>query len=245
MQYIIPDKLDDSLPDLLKLVDKIDTMRQKFPHKIDNFPDARRMALNNCYSFLTSSIFIMNLISKVYNRTINHLEFARMIGLTQGNLNTVLDNLEIHTRHSCLLHFQFQIENLFRNLLKALAKDSKYGFYNISSKLLESITIEERIQKRDELQIPALIRNSLHSNGTHFGPNKNFFLEGISFVFENGRIINCASWSHIYLSFKNVINIIEQILFSHEIAGIKTAIKDNFAWENAGVKCEFLDANSE
>ncbi|MBK8424804.1 MAG: hypothetical protein IPL27_01960 [Lewinellaceae bacterium] len=185
---------------------------------------------------------MMNIVNKVSKGILPPKVFTEIIDLEEGDLRKVMEDMFLMTKMSIVPLFQFQIENMLRNILLHLDPEaSVVSYYKICEKLIHSITINDKEELITCLQIPAKIRNSLHSNGIYkrMSPKEpeiaKYYLEGVEFKFENGKGINCAGSGHIYLSFDKTLDIVDGILDSPEVSSIKTEIKDQWAWENRGL----------
>jgi hypothetical protein len=224
----------------LTLSEKIYSIKEKHIPGKSSVPDARRVGLMNCYQFITSNVFILNIVSKVEMGEINAGNFRKIINLEEGDLEEALSDIFVLTKFNILPLIQFQIENMLKNILLHLQPSNKIkGYYNICNALLKIVTINHKTEKLEELQIPAYIRNSLHSNGIHDNIRHQtpqiFIIDKVEFRFEHDCVINCAGHGHIYLSLDNTFNIIDEILGTTEIGSIKTEIKDNFSWDKKGI----------
>jgi hypothetical protein len=195
-------------------------------------PDARRMALMNCYLFVSSTFFQINILSRLETREISAEVFKRLIGLVEGDLRKAVEGIESTAKMALPTLCLFQLENLFRNLLRALGVQPPKGYYNLCKELLARVSVDDPGQKLKELQIGAYIRNSSHANGVHHNRHERtliFLLRGVEFRFYDGSVIMCAGWGHLFLALIRTFEIVEEILSSPEVASIPEPIRDEFS----------------
>ena len=129
--------------------------------------DARRHALEQGRSITNAFLAIVNILSAGDERRV---DFGALIGIVHGDTQTAANTLDNIGRASFVTLFQFKVETLFKNLLVNLGlTDPPQGYYNIIQELLSRVSINEKARIQQILEVPALIRNSLHSNGVHYG----------------------------------------------------------------------------
>ena len=76
-----------------------------------------------------------------------------------------------------------------------------------------------------------MIRNSLHSNGFHYGYRGSSFqaqVDGLMFQFDHGKQVECAGWWHIIHALNAVAAIIEEILNAPAIKALPDPVYNNF-----------------
>lgn len=221
--------------------------------QIENYPklDARGLGIMNCARIVQVAFMIMHLVfncssssdperDRIITTTDNPereklIFVSKLLGLSSPtNLGPGVSDIEIFTKLSLVPLFQFQVENLFKNLLRELGESNiPSQYYRIVKKLLEVLDIEDIATKLDILSIPANIRNSLHANGIHHGRAVVVDVNGISYSFQDGKKVSCAGWLHITNIFHAVVDIIEEILHSSKVRAIEGPIKDQYSWEEA------------
>jgi hypothetical protein len=224
----------------LMLASKVHSIKEKHTPGKSPVPDARRMGLMNCYQFITSNLFIMNFVTKVAHGQISGDEFRRIVNLESGDIGKALSDIFTTAKMNLLPLVQFQIENMLRNILVHIDPTTNLkGYYKICKTLLDRVSISNKADKLVSLQIPAYIRNSLHSNGVHenefHSPSVSYFIQGVEFKFEHEKNINCAGTGHIYLALDNAFDVVDEMLGTSEIKLITTEIRDKFAWANKGI----------
>lgn len=215
------------------VADNLNVLAERFGHLRDQLGysmlDARSHALHEGRNITQASLAIVNILSAGEKKTI---DLPRLIGLTQGTLQVAADMLDNTSRQMLLTLLQFKVETLFRNVLVGLGvTDPPQGYYRLTEKLLDSITAADKTRTRAVLQVPALIRNSLHSNGYHHGfqgSSTSIELDGERFDFIDGQQVECAGWKHIILAFMAVLTIVEEILLTPEVQGLADPMVDQF-----------------
>ena len=190
--------------------------------------DGRLTFLRNIISLSRSTVVFLYL----FHRCGANDRFAmEVFGLTsQESIGPQIRNTNKYVKLSWCTQFQFQIENLFRNILKELRESVPAGYWNISQKLVKSLGMQDRIYCQQVLNILAFIRNSQHANGTHFGYKEQdtiIKVDGVPFEFRHGAVIQCATWDHIAHAWLNVLSILRQIYNNERVLEIRE-VPDRF-----------------
>ena len=234
MTLNLPATAEDCAARLVTLAAAIQNRVNSYSHQD---LDARRVALVNCRSFLGYAAMIMNLLSHQEQGRIAESDFRGLIGLSNGPTETAVKDLVKISRLSLVLLFQFQIENLFKNLLLALgiASDPP-DYYQILKKILGELQLPDIQRKHDTLYVLAMIRNSLHSNGIHTRSPKKVTIAGVAYVFEKDKKVSCAGWGHIIHAAEAGLDIVYEILDDKRITALPAPVKDSYAWEIAAQK---------
>jgi hypothetical protein len=138
-----------------------------------------------------------------------------------------------------LLETQFQAETLFKNILREFGSPAtKQGYYNIAEAVLLATGIPNPKDKLKILNVPALMRNSMHANGIHHGWKGTSTIElidGIEFRFEDGKRVQCGNWVHIITALTATMQIVEEVLASQAVTSLKL-IPDTYAVELAAAQ---------
>lgn len=203
--------------------DRVNTLYQRIADIRDRYPsfiDARRVNLNNVMVAANASIAILRLLDWVARAgedvLIHELRLAK-----PEYIKPVAEDLLRASRLFLLLESQFQVEALFRNLLRALGWTTQtIGYYNVANELLAAAGLPNPNAKLRVLNVPALMRNSMHSNGIHQGWKNTDTIEvidGLEFRFEHGKPVHCGSWYHIVTALSAGFNIIDELLMSPPI----------------------------
>lgn len=229
--YIKESSYKDHAKCIKSLVDTCTTIIDK--HKYSD-EDIRTIAFANIRSIGCSSILITNLLdSWTIGDEIIRQSIPQLIGLTEVTEKSVKlarESLQKTTKLSLILLSQFQIENFLHRVANAIGCTLKgNGFYNKISNLITFLGLD--INLVDELNVPALIRNSLHSNGIHRAyKNKDFEinLDGVDYEFIHAKKVSCASMPHIAHALENSVRILDQILDHKKIKDYKNEINDEY-----------------
>jgi len=206
--------------------------------------DARRMAFGNLYRpCLTNPVLLFNLINNLGKEP--RLDtFAKLTGLEQeiNNRENALWDIVLFVLTNTILMFQFQVENLFQNLWRELGEQEERSFIKLSEKLLTKLGFSDVAEKMKRIKTLAYIRNSLHNNGVHNGPDYNFGINttltkgdtnvnvDASFAFVRDRPVTCCGPMHILGLSAGIIEIVKDVIESEKIRTIPGPIRDRFAW---------------
>ncbi len=205
---------------VLALYQRIGEVRDDHGHDED---DARHVCLNNIMMAANASVSTLRLLH--WAKQGGDGVLIQALGLTRPDyINLVAEDLLRASRLHLLVEFQFQVETLFRDIMLVLEQHpGKTGFYNLASELLQIIEIGDGDAKLRLLNVPALMRNSMHTNGIHHGHRSEDTVEvidGIEFRFDHGKRVQCGSWYHIAAALTGSINVIDDILSAPRLAGL-------------------------
>jgi hypothetical protein len=211
---------------LAEIAQRLDEIRAKGSYLSS---DARYRALLEAKTIVNVTLATINILALGEEHKVN---LASLIGLVKGTTQAAANDIDNVTRASVVTLFQFKIETLFKNLLINLGMiEPPQGYYNIKHELFKRITLKDKERKEQSLEVLALIRNSLHSNGYHFGYKAScsrIELSGEIFMFEHTKQVNCAGWKHITCAINWTLTVIEEILDSPEICQLKSPLSDTF-----------------
>jgi hypothetical protein len=233
--------------------------------------DARQIALNGmqidisvCCNWINTLINLNHLSKTQYGDNwkpeyLNMIETA--LRVDESEVSSAIPVIEKHMidylRNTLTTKLHFKIENLFKNILKALDCKPPYGFTRISNQMLREAEIssketevasknealinifpglrnimlarEREATPKDILKVLACMRNSLHTNGIHTEDDLFCSIDGDDFKFHKNKPVTCASWPHIVKIIKANITILESVLFSTRVLNLREEIKDMFA----------------
>jgi hypothetical protein len=197
--------------------------------------DARRANLNNIMMAANAAMATLRLLE--WAKREGEAVLVQALGLAKPEyINPVAEDLLRSSRLFLLIESQFQIETLFRNILLAAGRlADKQGFYNISKDVLAFAVLPDEAAKLRVLNVTALMRNSMHSNGVHHGWKGTGTLEtidGIEFRFEHGKRVQCGSWYHIVTALTASIEIVNKVLSAGPVASI-AEIPDRYSQQKA------------
>ena len=193
MPFVNPDSTFGLQADRVNaLYQRIADIRDRY----SSFSDARRVNLNNVMIAANASIAILRLLDWASRG--GEAILIQELRLTKPEyINAVAEDLLRSSRLFLLVESQFQVEALFRNALIALGRTTiKIGYYNVANDLLGAVGLPNSDAKLHVLNVPALMRNSMHSNGIHQGWRGTDTIEvirGLEFRFEHGKPVHCGS----------------------------------------------------
>jgi hypothetical protein len=134
---------------------------------------------------------------------------------------------------SLVLLGQFQVENCLRNIGMALGNEmSGTGFFAIAQPVLKHVGLGHYL---NILNVGALIRNSLHSNGIHHGYKRSdtvVDVDGVCYEFIQGQRVQCADWEHIAHALDASVSVLEEVFNTAAVSSISDIV-DEYAWEMA------------
>lgn len=193
--------------------------------------DARGHALEECRAIGNSALMIVQVLRAGEER---RADIGKLVGFVSGELRLVRVILDETARIYLVMLFQFKLETLWRNLLRELGvTDLRQGYYNMLSKLFANVPVADSDgSKFNALQVPALIRNSLHSNGYHYGYKGTSYhieVDGLMYNFEEGAQVQCAGWYHIINALNRATSVVEEILSAPTIRALPDPVYNDFA----------------
>jgi hypothetical protein len=231
MAFINPDDTFE------KIANRVETLHQQICDIRDEHKgkdtDSRCVNLNNVTMATNAAMATLKLWHWATNGGEGTL--AKALGLAKPEYITPVSKDHLRSsRLFLLLESQFQIETLFRNILLALGKPAnKQGFYTVCKDLLAAVGSTNPTTKLGVLNVAALMRNSMHSNGMHHGrdgANTITTINGVEFRFEHNQPVSCGSWYHIVVALMASFEIIEEVLKSQSVSSLKE-IPDAYAEE--------------
>ncbi len=145
-----------------------------------------------------------------------------LLGVSRpDDLESCLDDLNRNARISFVTVVQFALENCIERVLDAIPSQKALGSFSKSSGQLIDVTeLEDPSSKHDILMVPAWIRNTLHAGGVHSRRSKTVVIDGEAYEFQEGKRVECASWSHLLHAFRSALAVYEQILCSTPVVSI-------------------------
>jgi len=175
-------------------------------------------------------VMIHNILLCVEEDVIKPKDYRTIFGISNPNdMNDAGNKLSKFTRLSLVTILQFQLENLFVNILSNFEPEKKHrGYGNIVCKLFKHITISNKDDKIETLNVLQYIRNSLHSNGIHNNDTLTKTIDGYTFEFIKSQKVEGVGLDSISIVINVVIKIVEEIIKSPEIKNITTTISDQY-----------------
>ncbi|MFO1440036.1 MAG: hypothetical protein U1F81_17055 [Verrucomicrobiaceae bacterium] len=200
---------------------RVQTLRDRLGYEES---DARQVLLRGIQIVIAG--YAMGFRAMWFGRTGNQIDEA--LGVANLSFDEKRQAVEDAWRLGLVTLCMFKIDALLGRLLTALALPVHLGFFRNARSLLNTITIGAPNLKLDTLMVPAAIRNSLHNNGIHRGPNSSMLLHGMQYDFSDGDSVQCAGWQHIFAALTACIDVLDEILFSAEIQAIPSGIEEPY-----------------
>lgn len=206
---------------------------QQLEHDVGcSYKDARVVTLKNLDAHVSSVAMIHMLRRGIEDGSYPLEPLRQVMELDEEIVVIAFNRLEQSLRLGFTVLYQFQVENLLKNLLRALGETPPTSFYKSAERLLNRISVTERHKKLETLNVVALIRNSMHSNGIHYSRDKSstrIAIKGIVYDFEYGKKVSCAGWSYLIPALHAGLNVLEEILMSPEVRALPEPVRDEYA----------------
>jgi len=185
-----------------------------------NYPDTDRR-----HASLQSLMKICMWIQMELEDFIPHMkdtsELMKRFGLSKEDSIQFGLSISVYQKASFITLFMFQIENLLkiiRNELPNLSNSNK--FYNISHDVLSVTNPREIKEKHDILRCPAMVRNCLHSSGTHTQQTETLQVGSRTFDFVEDKTFNDAGWDSIYFMVNALVDVLQEILDTNNVKNL-------------------------
>jgi len=200
-----------------------------------NDKDTRKVALTNIDMIARSGQMILNLLDSwcIGDESVRRI-IPQLVGLQTVDENGVKfagDTLNKTSKLSFVVLGQFQVETCLRNIADHLNVPlGGTGFYRTAENLLNHLSCQSNMLP--ELNVPALIRNSLHSNGIHHGyqgRDTSIDINSVTYEFINDHPVSCATWEHIAHALENSVGIMQHIFSTATVSAVKMPILDKYA----------------
>ncbi|MDE1862847.1 MAG: hypothetical protein KGI33_08040 [Thaumarchaeota archaeon] len=132
---------------------------------------------------------------------------------TNDELLRTYYNLDLTNMRAFLTLFLAHVEVLLERLSKLLPNsESSYGYKNLIKHILKELSLTTSDNELFfTLYFPAIIRNTLHTNGIHTDETITGKISGILFKFEKDKhVLSC--WRQIYFLCDKVLDTLDVIL---------------------------------
>jgi hypothetical protein len=197
--------------------------------------DTRHVNLNNVMMAANASMATLRLLD--WAKRGGDGVLIQALGMARPEyINLVAEDLLRSSRLFLLLESQFQIETLFQNILLTLGRRAdKQGYYNVARDLIAAAGLADPDMELRVLNVPALMRNSMHSNGIHHGWNGTDTVEvinGVEFHFQHGKRVQCGSWYHIVTALLASFDVVDEVLTSNPVKDL-AEIPDRYSEQAA------------
>lgn len=219
----------ECIKNLIDLCDYL-ILKNKYPDE-----DIRTVCFSNVRHICYSSISLTNLLDSwvVGDDLIRSIipQILWLQDVNKKNVDILWNDIAHNNKLSLVILSQFQIEHLITSLWvtkKIFLEWSKDGFYLKSKKMIKYLSLDNWYL--DFLNVPGLIRNSLHSNGIHYWPDLNVEIDSINYNFKHGKKVSCASMAHITHALEKSIKILDEIINHRKIKEHNQTIFDKY-WQ--------------
>jgi hypothetical protein len=143
------------------------------------------------------------------NRVSRHVQF------TPQNTIQFMAQYDTINRASYCTKAMFDIENFLNSLAERLGKKTDGGYRKVTRTIKDSLKLTDEQFKI--LNLPAVVRNSLHNNGYHTEKDFEVVIRGKSYKFEKGKQIMFSGWDNLYVMFDELLDVIVSIIESAEV----------------------------
>ncbi len=184
--------------------------------------DARTEAIIRVRQFCNTLAAVPIRLQRSVEKGSNLAHITQLLGLHRlEDLKSCLSDLDENAKVSFITMTQFALENCIERVLDAIPGEKAQGSFSKSSlRLLEVTGVADHQTRHDILMVPAWIRNTLHSAGVHDRTSRTIVIDKEAYTFEKGKVLSCASWSHLMHCLSSALDIYEQILCSSVVASI-------------------------
>jgi len=138
------------------------------------------------------------------------------------HIKSILTDLNPNLKISFITMVQFALENCLERVLCALPRErGQNAFSKTLKKIINVLELEHPEEKHTLLMVPAWIRNTLHAGGIHTKADVQVTIGGENFIFQQGKRVECASWSHIFYVLLKSLDVYKEILTSEFVTAIE------------------------
>ena len=219
----IIDGAKEMIPLTIKLNTKINLLRDFFG-TLKLSPDDERNQLLGSLSQITGWLNTQLIIYTNYFKTpdspIPQKIRKENPSMSKKQLQEIVLNFDKINRMSYLTHFMFRVEVFLKRLAEILLSPSpNYGYKNLVKHVLKELGMGGQDSERFRiLYFPAIVRNSLHMDGSYTEKNIQGKINNIPFRFTKGKRVRYASWRNLYFFCDKILYVIEEIM-KHEKVG--------------------------
>ena len=221
----------DWIKDLFGLSDKIFGLMERTAANADfdvTDQDSRLVALSGMQESVLSCGFWLSTYHSIAE---NHQDESMVRKYACSNLslaktvNIMLNNIRL----GLVIFFHFKLENLLGSLLNKILNKKLQGLGRTFTELSSEIGLSDISKKADMIKAFSSIRNSLHNNGIHNCASFSVKVKELNYEFIKDDVVQCASLGHIINLIQAITDIINEILETEKINGIKEIIPDTYA----------------
>lgn len=154
--------------------------------------DARSVALRNASHMAGAAAMILNVLDT--GAKSSEEAVRAMLGVSTGPVQIAADDLDKFARLGLVTLVQFQIENLLANIVRAHGGSPRRTYTALVDQTMNAFYANNVGRAKNTLVVPAWIRNTLHNNRIHEGPNARVQVHGHRFTFRAGHKFSQAGW---------------------------------------------------
>jgi len=184
--------------------------------------DARGAALSNCARVFVGTLVSLNLLAKGEGNEAAGRDLELLAQEIAASPQHVAEIVDKTSRLSLVVLYQFQVEHLFKALLRELrVNPAGRGYYGVANALVTAVGLPT--SDFDILYVPAHLRNSLHAGGVHEGHNgtsSSIPVDGFTFHFLHGQPVTCAGWGHVLHALAAATDRVERVLDSPAVSAL-------------------------
>jgi hypothetical protein len=195
--------------------------------------DLRHGIFLHVLGIIQPSIIIWNLLIAVNKNQIADATYKSIFGMEKEWVPQQFGALENFSCTAIITVFHFVLEIFLKNILAKLEKKNPPQQFNkISKQILAKIMIDEDEIRYQTFMTLSNIRNGYHSNGVHTNDTcKLFKINELEYQFVQGEPIECITSKHVLVLLDKIISIMEEIVATEKVHGIKENIPDQYVPE--------------
>lgn len=221
----------DWIKDLSSLSDKMLGLMEKTAANADfdvTDQDSRLVALSGMQESVLSCGFWLSTYHSVAQ---NHQDESMVRKYACSNISIertskiMLNNIRL----GLVIFFHFKLENLLGSLLDRISNRKLRGLVRTFTELSNEVGLSDISEKADIIKAFSSIRNSMHNNGIHNHAPFSVNVKGVNYKFIKDGVVQCASLDHSINLIQGITDIIDEILETEKIKGIKEIIPDTYA----------------
>lgn len=213
--------IDELIRELGLLFNDISRVRKTISAP-ENIEDARHVALSGMQMTIAPILFSLHCIEFTSNN-VDREKFGSLFNISTQQLTFHTDN---QIKSVLTVFFHFKIENLFTNILLGL--DANYngrGFEKISNDLFNSLSINNKEEKRECIKVLTSSRNCFHNNGIHRNADFKARVGEFNYEFKRGEVVKAELLDDIKL-LKVIVTVIGDLINSPEVLNLPVPIID-------------------
>jgi hypothetical protein len=214
---------------VLSLRDACTGVETKHLRSVPN-TDVRVQSVRGVRTTAESALLTLNLLHNWGDASPPEIRalIPRILGMndiTQEQVSMAATSLAMTNKLQLALIGQFMMENAMATIHRALtgAPIKKTGFHAVAKALVID-KLGLAATAIDTLMVVAHIRNSLHGNGIHHAkgpmpPTWKHTIDGVEYVFEDGKKVSCADAQHIAHALEGALGVLESVFVHPAVVG--------------------------